>query len=258
MWQAEPQPVAKAGADKADAPGASTSGGASAAAAAGAKTGAAPGGAEAGPSIDELRSRVLGGFKAGFDQARAKFEQAQGAAGGASSSSASEAAGGGDRSDSFAKRLLSEVAKEVRATLGAREAVSSVTQAYSGAVKPASEGSAATDMVLVKQRQTAWGRAKETAWNKAREKFGGNLLFQRLEKLRLRDTAAFKRGAALADDFKEKWETSDHPVVHRMEDIKERVMQVRTFVLSIVRVLSAVHVLRIVHVLSIVQVEGAR
>ena len=36
------------------------------------------------------------------------------------------------------------------------------------------------------------------------------------------DSAAFRKGAELRENLAEKWETSDHPLVHKVEDVKER------------------------------------
>ena len=41
--------------------------------------------------------------------------------------------------------------------------------------------------------------------------------------MRLADTTVVRKGQALADDLRERYETSDHPAVHRVEDLKERV-----------------------------------
>ncbi|GFH23940.1 Tim44 domain-containing protein [Haematococcus lacustris] len=45
-----------------------------------------------------------------------------------------------------------------------------------------------------------------------------------MQGLRVEDTAAYKRGQELVADLKEKYENSDHPIVHKVEEVKERLM----------------------------------
>lgn len=40
--------------------------------------------------------------------------------------------------------------------------------------------------------------------------------FARLRGVRVEETSAFKKGQEMVDDLKEKYETSDHPAVHKV------------------------------------------
>jgi hypothetical protein len=40
-------------------------------------------------------------------------------------------------------------------------------------------------------------------------------LLGRLRTVKVTDTSAFKKGQEMVDDLKEKYETSDHPMVHK-------------------------------------------
>lgn len=43
-------------------------------------------------------------------------------------------------------------------------------------------------------------------------------------KFNVKDSAAYQKGQQLVEDLKEKYETSDHPMVHKVEEYKERVL----------------------------------
>ncbi len=43
-------------------------------------------------------------------------------------------------------------------------------------------------------------------------------LFARLSGFNIQDTAAYKKGQETIEDLKEKYETSDHPMVHKVCD----------------------------------------
>lgn len=49
------------------------------------------------------------------------------------------------------------------------------------------------------------------------ERFGHHPIFARFRKVDLTDNPVYKKGAELADDIREKYETSDHPAVHKVE-----------------------------------------
>eukprot|EP00878_Enallax_costatus_P028175 GHUV01030394.1.p1 GENE.GHUV01030394.1~~GHUV01030394.1.p1 ORF type:complete len:208 (+),score=55.25 GHUV01030394.1:2-625(+) len=54
------------------------------------------------------------------------------------------------------------------------------------------------------------------------EKFGHHPIFSRFRKVDLTANPVYKKGAELAEDIREKYETSDHPAVHKVEDVKEK------------------------------------
>jgi hypothetical protein len=49
------------------------------------------------------------------------------------------------------------------------------------------------------------------------EKFGHHPLFAKLRRVDIKDSPIYKKGAELADDIRDKYETSDHPAVHKVE-----------------------------------------
>eukprot|EP00882_Tetradesmus_deserticola_P015798 GHRQ01016833.1.p2 GENE.GHRQ01016833.1~~GHRQ01016833.1.p2 ORF type:complete len:101 (-),score=50.63 GHRQ01016833.1:442-744(-) len=49
------------------------------------------------------------------------------------------------------------------------------------------------------------------------DRFGHHPLFAKLRRVDIKDTPIFKKGAELADDIRDKYETSDHPAVHKVE-----------------------------------------
>jgi hypothetical protein len=49
------------------------------------------------------------------------------------------------------------------------------------------------------------------------EKFGHHPLFAKLRRVDIKDSPLYKKGAELADDIRDKYETSDHPAVHKVE-----------------------------------------
>lgn len=50
-----------------------------------------------------------------------------------------------------------------------------------------------------------------------RAKFGSHPLFSRLSGASLKDNPLMRKGAELADELRDKYETSDHPAVHKVE-----------------------------------------
>jgi hypothetical protein len=49
------------------------------------------------------------------------------------------------------------------------------------------------------------------------ETFGHHPLFAKLRRVDIKDSPIYKKGAELADDIRDKYETSDHPAVHKVE-----------------------------------------
>eukprot|EP00798_Chlamydomonas_sp_ICE-L_P015519 gene15520-21608_t len=201
------------------------------------------------PSEEELRLRqILEGFqsvsasvKAGIEAATSKAAEAARAAssasglGGAASSSSSSASAssgfsagssGADSSTSegsstagsaHTNGLLGAVLKDVRATLSPLSGIYSATRLYTGPVADMSTFAAATELVLVQQQQSAWTKT----WSSMQEKFP---FLKALGTVKVTDTKMYRRGQEMVDDLKDKYETSDHPAVHRVEEMKERIM----------------------------------
>eukprot|EP00955_Chlamydomonas_euryale_P078786 363203-Chlamydomonas_euryale.AAC.21 len=53
--------------------------------------------------------------------------------------------------------------------------------------------------------------------------FGHIPFVSQMAGFKVEDTRAYQKGQAFVDDLKEKYETSDHPMVHKVEEYKERV-----------------------------------
>jgi import inner membrane translocase subunit TIM44 len=49
------------------------------------------------------------------------------------------------------------------------------------------------------------------------DKFGHHPLFAKLRRVDIKDSPLYKKGTELADDIRDKYETSDHPAVHKVE-----------------------------------------
>lgn len=75
------------------------------------------------------------------------------------------------------------------------------------------ERSTATSVVPVAVKQTPWGKK----WEKLKEKARGHPLFKRVSGIS--EHPAVAKGQELAEDMRERWETSDSPVVHKIQDL---------------------------------------
>ena len=60
-------------------------------------------------------------------------------------------------------------------------------------------------------------------WGGVKSKLGIASAFDKLEGLK--KTAPYAKGAELAEDMRERWETSDSPVVHRIQDFQDQPVQ---------------------------------
>eukprot|EP00798_Chlamydomonas_sp_ICE-L_P007995 gene7995-1222_t len=197
------------------------------------------------PSAEELSLRqVLDSVQSGFASVRAGLETAQkkaaeaakaaSASAGLGSESSSSSSGegtsssGGDKSTSSSSNgegaegevkeaMLAQAMKEIRATLSPMTGIHSATRRYSGPVADASQFAATAELMLVKEKQSAW----QSTWSSIQDKipflkqFGG---------MKVSDSSVYKKGQEMVEDLKEKYETSDHPAVHKVEEMKERIM----------------------------------
>lgn len=147
-----------------------------------------------------------------FSQLRTSFSKAAGRLHGSGVTRASLGEG--------VRRAAVTVSREVREALLAAPASVSATRAYDGPVMEATQaGDGPSAISVVQQQETRW----QKAWNAARDKLGQNPLLSRLSSLRMGENAAVKKGREAAEALRERWETSDHPVVHSVEGMKERV-----------------------------------
>ncbi|ERN18748.1 mitochondrial import inner membrane translocase subunit TIM44-2 [Amborella trichopoda] len=72
--------------------------------------------------------------------------------------------------------------------------------------------STATDIVLVPKKQSQWEAFKE--------KVQAHPIFKRINGI---SEPVVTKGQEIAEDMRERWETSDHPVVHKIQDLNETV-----------------------------------
>uniref|UniRef100_A0A0D6R7W3 Tim44-like domain-containing protein n=1 Tax=Araucaria cunninghamii TaxID=56994 RepID=A0A0D6R7W3_ARACU len=79
------------------------------------------------------------------------------------------------------------------------------------------ERSSATSMVPVAAKQTRWGKK----WEEFKEKARVNPLFKRV--MGISEHPAVAKSQELAEDIRERWETSDSPVVHKIQDLNETI-----------------------------------
>ncbi|KAM7527301.1 hypothetical protein LguiB_030711 [Lonicera macranthoides] len=89
-------------------------------------------------------------------------------------------------------------------------------EASSKASSPKVERSTSTDVVVVPVKQSRWSKK----WEAFKEKMQGHPVFKRVSGL---SEPVVTKGQEFAEDVRERWETSDHPVVHKIQDINESV-----------------------------------
>ncbi|CAL8467508.1 g7046 [Coccomyxa elongata] len=144
--------------------------------------------------------------------------QEQGQTGG---SGERQTGGAADSTASLMSRLRSMaevVRKEVAAAILPEAPVSSATRAYSDDLRASAPPPSADSAVAVVQ-PTRW----QKQWGEWQSKLGSHPLFQRLASVR--EHKVFSKGKEVADDLRERWETSDSPFVHRIQDMTETVFE---------------------------------
>ncbi|KAL6338204.1 hypothetical protein AAG906_015172 [Vitis piasezkii] len=78
------------------------------------------------------------------------------------------------------------------------------------------ERSTKTDIVIVPSKQSRWSKK----WEALKDKMQGHPVFKRISGL---SEPVVTKGQELAEDVRERWETSDNPVVHKIQDLNESV-----------------------------------
>uniref|UniRef100_A0A5B7AF01 Tim44-like domain-containing protein n=1 Tax=Davidia involucrata TaxID=16924 RepID=A0A5B7AF01_DAVIN len=73
-----------------------------------------------------------------------------------------------------------------------------------------------TDVVVVPLKQSRWSKK----WESFKEKMQGHPIFKRISGM---SEPVVTKSQELAEDMRERWETSDHPVVHKIQDLNESV-----------------------------------
>lgn len=76
------------------------------------------------------------------------------------------------------------------------------------------EKSTRTDLVVTP--------SKQSMWSKLREKMQGYPVFKRITGI---SEPVVTKGQEIAEDMRERWETSDNPLVHKIQDINETIFQ---------------------------------
>ncbi|KAF8055111.1 TIM44-2 [Scenedesmus sp. PABB004] len=181
----------------------SSAGGASSAAAEEAAGGASSSAGDAGAGF--------GGFRQHF----ASFASRLGAGGGG---------GGGDEPPqplgARAAAAWARVRHEVSEAVLPKEEGASLTRAYEGPVYQAPDAAyeGPTALAAVKAPQGAFDRLLADLY----DRFGHHPIFAKLRRVDIKDSTVYKKGAELADDLRDRYETSDHPAVHKVEDVKEK------------------------------------
>ncbi|PIN25744.1 Mitochondrial import inner membrane translocase, subunit TIM44 [Handroanthus impetiginosus] len=89
--------------------------------------------------------------------------------------------------------------------------------ASSAAPSPNIERSTRTDIVVLPSKQSPWSKKWEAFKNKMRS----HPAFKRISGF---SEPVMEKSQEIAEDMRERWETSDHPVVHKIQDISETVL----------------------------------
>ncbi|KAJ6829273.1 mitochondrial import inner membrane translocase subunit TIM44-2 [Iris pallida] len=87
---------------------------------------------------------------------------------------------------------------------------------YTSTTKSSGVRSDKTDIVFVPTKQSRLGEK----WEAFKTKMQGHPLFKRVSGY---SQPVVTKGQELAEDMRERWETSDHPVVHKIQDLNESV-----------------------------------
>ncbi|KAJ4958705.1 hypothetical protein NE237_025816 [Protea cynaroides] len=111
----------------------------------------------------------------------------------------------------LAKKGYDTVKDELNGNPAKRRHVQNVASSPS-----AGERSTRTDIVVVPTKQSKWGKK----WEAFKVKMQGHPVFKRVTGI---SEPVVTRGQEFAEDMRERWETSDHPVVHKIQDINETV-----------------------------------
>ncbi|CAO2827603.1 unnamed protein product [Amaranthus hypochondriacus] len=78
------------------------------------------------------------------------------------------------------------------------------------------ETSDRTEIVVVPMKLSAWSKK----WEEVKEKMRSHPMFKRATKM---SEPVVTKSQELAEDLQERWETSDSPVVHKIQDLNDRV-----------------------------------
>ncbi|KAF7007452.1 hypothetical protein CFC21_022390 [Triticum aestivum] len=118
-----------------------------------------------------------------------------------------------------------EIVKDELSSSSSRKKKNHIRQAYSAAV----EKSTRTDIVIVPTKKSVVGEKWEAIKNKMR----GHPVYKRVNeytkpvvtKVNEYTKPVVTKGQEVAEDVRERWETSDHPVVQKIQDINETIFE---------------------------------
>ncbi|KAF8038249.1 hypothetical protein BT93_B0947 [Corymbia citriodora subsp. variegata] len=80
------------------------------------------------------------------------------------------------------------------------------------------ERSTRTDIVILPSKQSPWSKK----WEAFKEKVKGHPMFKRIGNV---SEPVVMKSHEIAEDMRERWETSDNPVVHKIQDLNETIFQ---------------------------------
>ncbi|EEF37816.1 mitochondrial import inner membrane translocase subunit tim44, putative [Ricinus communis] len=80
------------------------------------------------------------------------------------------------------------------------------------------ETSTRTDIVVLPSKQSRWNKK----WEAFREKMQGHPLFKRFAGI---SEPVVTKSQEIAEDMRERWETSDNPIVHKIQDVSDTIFQ---------------------------------
>ncbi|GMI85746.1 translocase inner membrane subunit 44-2 [Hibiscus trionum] len=89
---------------------------------------------------------------------------------------------------------------------------------YTAPPSSTGERSTRTDIVVLPSKQSRWSKK----WEALKEKMQGHPLFKRVSGI---SEPVVTKGQEIAEDVRERWETSDNPIVHKIQDINESIFQ---------------------------------
>ncbi|XP_016510879.2 mitochondrial import inner membrane translocase subunit TIM44-2 isoform X1 [Nicotiana tabacum] len=114
----------------------------------------------------------------------------------------------------LAKKGYGIILDELKGTPGKRKRLE-----YSAPTQETSanfERSSRTDVAVLPSKQSKWNKK----WEAFKDKMQGHPLFKRFTGM---SEPVVTRSQEIAEDIRERWETSDHPVVHKIQDLNETV-----------------------------------
>ncbi|KAG7573782.1 Tim44-like domain [Arabidopsis suecica] len=113
----------------------------------------------------------------------------------------------------FAKKGLDIVKEELRGNPSKKKHLE-----YTPPPPFTGERSTRTEIVITPTKQSKW----QKKWESLREKMQGYPVFKRLSGM---SEPVVNKSQEIAEDVMEKWETSDNPIVHKIQDMNEKIFE---------------------------------